>query len=322
VIQSAYADPTSKELWISLEMDETLSAGARKMGYLLHPALIDGGLQAFIVWLLKCPDFSGIPQGIEHFHMVRPPPSNRLICLFTPPSYWGSKHRLGQFTFDDGEAPCGDISLYDATSGELVAYLTGYHGFHSNPVRPELDRSQFCAIWQPLALPLSPADLSSYLSTSVMESSSLAEQLLDLLTKVEEEEVSLEAKRDEAADLAAKIMEFVLERNEQGFPGIEGEGAVGETRVMRFMEMYCEGKEGKDSTKDSKVPTKDGKDQTKDSKDSTTDGKGPTKDASLLMTHPKVLKALQKFGFGEQRCDEYIVTAEAQVHNIHIDRIL
>jgi hypothetical protein len=69
-------------LWLELEMDETLWAGGGKMGYKLHPCLMDGAFQANAVQLCqKLPDYSGIPQSCSRLHSLKPTTSSNRVVI-------------------------------------------------------------------------------------------------------------------------------------------------------------------------------------------------------------------------------------------------
>jgi malonyl CoA-acyl carrier protein transacylase len=144
-----WADPDSKGLWMKLTMDEKLFEGAKKMGYVLHPTIIDGGLQSFLPWLMRSADIFAIPSSYKTFHVLNELTSNELICIF---SRDGTIHnRMGQLDFELGEHMSGHLALYDARDGSLLAYMREYRGHYSNNTRPEIPNSKYEAVWQPKA---------------------------------------------------------------------------------------------------------------------------------------------------------------------------
>jgi len=150
VIKRVDRDVETLNLRVEIEQEATMWKKWDLMGYLLHPTVLDGVLQIFIVYVMEAPDFSGVPQMMNDFIFVKKPTTEKLVCVYEPPAYLkGNVHQKGQLAFALGERPAGAIQIYDGVTGELVAYLGRYTSFHANAKKPDLRKSKHFLSWQP-----------------------------------------------------------------------------------------------------------------------------------------------------------------------------
>ena len=150
VIKRVDRDVETLNLRVEIEQEATMWKKWDSMGYLLHPTVLDGVLQIFIVYVMEAPDFSGVPQMMNDFIFVKKPTTEKLVCVYEPPAYLkGNVHQKGQLAFALGERPAGAIQIYDGVTGELVAYLGRYTSFHANAKKPDLRKSKHFLSWQP-----------------------------------------------------------------------------------------------------------------------------------------------------------------------------
>ena len=95
VVHESLEDPRTKELLLDLRMGGALWRDSQRAGYLFPPALLDGGLQAFLCYMMQCSDVSAVPRRLEEFTVDRLPTSARLVCHYVPPAAAGL-HERGQ----------------------------------------------------------------------------------------------------------------------------------------------------------------------------------------------------------------------------------
>ena len=154
-VQGVRQDVATSELLLELGMDDALWHDGRRAGYLLPPSLLDGGLQAFLYYLMQCSDVSAVPRRMEGLTVDRLPASPRLLCHFVPPGA-SARHERGQLSLAPGENPCGSLTLYDEATGERVAHLASYTGFHANPKQDTVGRTRHVVRWRPKFVPDGP----------------------------------------------------------------------------------------------------------------------------------------------------------------------
>ena len=162
-VRSVRQDPRTNELLLELRMDEALWRDGGQAGYLLPPPLLDGGLQAFLYYLMQCSDISAVPRRMEGLTIDRLPTSPGLLCHFVPPQIT-ALHERGQLSLPTGERDCGSLTLYDEATGHRVAHLAGYTGFHANPKQDAPGRTRHVVRWQPKFVPDGPPPASAGLS--------------------------------------------------------------------------------------------------------------------------------------------------------------
>ena len=75
VISRVDRDLATLNLRVEIDLDPTLWAAWDKMGYVLHPTMLDGVLQIFIVYIMEASDITGVPQMINDLVLVRKPTS-------------------------------------------------------------------------------------------------------------------------------------------------------------------------------------------------------------------------------------------------------
>ncbi len=139
---------------VDIEMDEALWKTGTGEGYVSCPPLFDGGLQIFLYHLLNAADLFGIPQRAEGITFLRPPTGPRVTCHVTKPEEdWMDVNERGQFSVRSGERPGGSISFYDSATGDLIAHISEYTYFTSNPNWADLPHSKHRVSWQPKFLP-------------------------------------------------------------------------------------------------------------------------------------------------------------------------
>ena len=133
-----------------IQMDENLWSDGRKEGYVISPPMMDGGLQLFLLNLMKGSDFFSMPLRAENVTFFRAPTSPRLTCRVTePPEKWSDVNELGQMAIRYGERQGGGVSFYDSATGEIVVHIDKYFFFGTNPKWNELQRSRHLISWQP-----------------------------------------------------------------------------------------------------------------------------------------------------------------------------
>lgn len=77
-IKCVHRDIETLRLRVEIEQDPTLWQAWDQMGYMMHPTVLDGVLQIFIVFVMEASDFTGVPQ--VKAAAVSPLPSR---CLLT-----------------------------------------------------------------------------------------------------------------------------------------------------------------------------------------------------------------------------------------------
>ncbi len=137
-------------LLFDVEVDEELWKDGQQEGYILFPALLDGGLQSFLYDLMLGADLFAIPRHAENATFLRAPTVPRLTCHVTYPG--NIRYEVddkGQYSVPTGEWVSGSISCYDGATGELVLHIEKYVSFISNPRRVDLPQSKHRMVWQP-----------------------------------------------------------------------------------------------------------------------------------------------------------------------------
>ena len=157
VVRESLEDPRTKELLLDLRMGGALWRDSQRAGYRFPPALLDGGLQSFLCYMMQCSDVCAVPRRLEDFTVDRLPTSARLACHYVPPAPAGL-HARGQLALPLGEHVSGTLTLYDAATGERVARLGTYLGAFANPRQDVLARSRHVVRWQPKGVPPAVAD--------------------------------------------------------------------------------------------------------------------------------------------------------------------
>ena len=143
-------DVATDFLLFDVEVDEDLWTDGQKEGYVLFPALLDGGLQSFLYDLMLGADLFAIPRHAENVTFLRAPTVPRLTCHVTYP--YNVRYEVddkGQYSVPTGEWVSGSISCYDGATGELVLHIEKYVSFISNPRRVDLPQSKHSMVWQP-----------------------------------------------------------------------------------------------------------------------------------------------------------------------------
>ena len=137
-------------LLFEVEVDEALWRGGQEEGYVLLPALLDGGLQSYLYDLMLGADLFAIPRRAENVTFLRPPTVPRMTCRVTYPG--GIRYEVddkGQYNVPNGEWVSGSLSCYDGSTGDLILHIEKYISFISNPRRVELPQSKHRIAWQP-----------------------------------------------------------------------------------------------------------------------------------------------------------------------------
>ena len=152
--QGVEADIAAKVFRFDVAVDEELWATGQEEGFVVFPALLDGGLQIFLHYLMRKSDLFAIPQRARRLTFVRPPTSSRMTCHVAGGinDLSGTDER-GQFTIPLGEISLGSISFYDSATGLLVAHIDQYCSFNSNPRWNDLPHSKHMLSWQPKYVP-------------------------------------------------------------------------------------------------------------------------------------------------------------------------
>ena len=153
-IQGIEADVAARVFRFDVAVDEELWNSGQEEGFVLFPALMDGGLQIFLHYLMRKSDLFAIPQRARHLTFVRPPTSPRITCHVAGGinDLSGTDER-GQFTIPLGEISLGSISFYDGETGLLCAHIGQYCSFNSNPRWNDLPHNKHLLSWQPKFVP-------------------------------------------------------------------------------------------------------------------------------------------------------------------------
>ena len=150
-------DSASTDLLIEIAVDEGLWASGREEGYVLYPPLTDGGLQIFLRYLMRLPDFFSMPQRARDITFVRPPTGPRISCFLVDTGDWFDVDERGQYNKPLGELYIGRLSFYDGATGQLLAHIGEYHSFNSNPRWSDVPDSKHLLRWQPKFVPPAPS---------------------------------------------------------------------------------------------------------------------------------------------------------------------
>ena len=149
-------DSASTDLLLEIEVDEELWASGREEGYVMYPPLTDGGLQIFLRYLMRLPDFFSMPQRACDITFLRPPTGPRISCFLVDTGDWFDVDERGQYNKPLGELYIGRLSFYDHATGQLIAHIGEYHSFNSNPRWSDVPDSKHLIRWQPRFLPARP----------------------------------------------------------------------------------------------------------------------------------------------------------------------
>ena len=156
-VQKVDIDVATKDTTCQLMMDEELWNTGREEGYVLSPALTDGGLQMFLYYMLA--DLSTIPRRARNVTFFGPPTSPHVHCYLKyarDRSDWSQRNRFSALL---GERTVGSVSLYDSATASLVLHIEDYICFNSSSKRSKLRNSKHVVSWQPKRLPTTPAML-------------------------------------------------------------------------------------------------------------------------------------------------------------------
>ena len=153
-IQRVEADIAARVFKFEISVDETLWASGQAEGFVFFPALLDGGLQIFLHYLMRKSDLFAIPQRARNLTFLQPPTSPRITCVVSGgiDDLSGTDER-GQFTIPLGEISLGSIAFYDSATGSLITHIGQYCSFNSNPKWNELPRTKHVVSWQPKFIP-------------------------------------------------------------------------------------------------------------------------------------------------------------------------
>ncbi len=149
-------DANSTDMLLDIEVDEGLWIAAQEEGYVLYPPLTDGGLQIFLRYLMRLPDFFSMPQRACDVTFFRPPTGPRIACHLVDTGEWYDVDERGQYTKPLGELYIGRLSFYDRATGHLIAHIGEYHSFNSNPRWSDVPDSKHLIKWQPKFVPQAP----------------------------------------------------------------------------------------------------------------------------------------------------------------------
>ena len=149
-------DANSTDMLLDIEVDGDLWADAQEEGYVLYPPLTDGGLQIFLRYLMRLPDFFSMPQRACNVTFLRPPTGPRIACHLVDTGEWYDVDERGQYTKPLGELYIGRLTFYDRATGHLIAHIGEYHSFNSNPRWSDVPDSKHLVEWQPRFVPASP----------------------------------------------------------------------------------------------------------------------------------------------------------------------
>ena len=150
-------DANSTDMLLDIEVDRDLWTDAQEEGYVLYPPLTDGGLQIFLRYLMRLPDFFSMPQRACNVTFLRPPTGPRIMCHLVDTGEWYDVDERGQYTKPLGELYIGRLSFYDRATGHLIAHIGEYHSFNSNPRWSDVPDSKHLVEWQPKFVPPNPA---------------------------------------------------------------------------------------------------------------------------------------------------------------------
>ena len=153
-IQSVEADIAARVFKFDISVDEVLWASGQAEGFVFFPALLDGGLQIFLHYLMRKSDLFAIPQRARNLTFLQPPTSPRITCVVSGgiDDLSGTDER-GQFTIPLGEISLGSIAFYDSATGSLITHIGQYCSFNSNPKWNDLPRTKHVVSWQPKFIP-------------------------------------------------------------------------------------------------------------------------------------------------------------------------
>ncbi|MDE2973209.1 MAG: SDR family NAD(P)-dependent oxidoreductase [Gemmatimonadota bacterium] len=149
-------DANSTDMLLDIEVDGDLWADAQEEGYVLYPPLTDGGLQIFLRYLMRLPDFFSMPQRACNVTFLRPPTGPRIACHLVDTGEWYDVDERGQYTKPLGELYIGRLTFYDRATGHLIAHIGEYHSFNSNPRWSDVPDSKHLVGWQPKFVPPEP----------------------------------------------------------------------------------------------------------------------------------------------------------------------
>ncbi len=185
-IRNLRRDPVVGNLLFELEMDEALWRGGQSEGFVYNPALLDGGLQAFLYDLTvgMGGDTFSIPLRVENVVLVRAPSSNRMVCRVTYPN--NKRYEVddnGQYSIPNGEWVSGSLSCYDAVTGDLILNVGKYISFNSDSKRIAFPNSRHFIRWQRKAITdshrivsrIPNGDIAPSMLLSLLETSGLHE---------------------------------------------------------------------------------------------------------------------------------------------------
>ncbi len=149
-IRNLRRNVTNDHLLFDVEVDDALWRDGQQEGYVLLPALLDGGLQSFLYDLMLGADLFAIPRRAENVTFLCPPTVPRMTCHVTYPG--NVRYEVddkGQYSVPPGEWVSGSIACYDGATGDLLLYIEKYISFISNPRRVDLPNSKHRVVWQP-----------------------------------------------------------------------------------------------------------------------------------------------------------------------------
>ena len=149
-------DANSTDMLLDIEVDDGLWATAQEEGYVMYPPLTDGGLQIFLRYLMRLPDFFSMPQRACDVTFLRPPAGPRIACHLVDTGEWYDVDERGQYTKPLGELYIGRLTFYDRATGHLIAHIGEYHSFNSNPRWSDIPDSKHLIEWQPKFVPPVP----------------------------------------------------------------------------------------------------------------------------------------------------------------------
>ncbi len=153
-IQGIEADIAERVFRFDIAVNEALWASGQAEGFVFFPALLDGGLQIFLHYLMRKSDLFAIPQRARNLTYLRSPTSPLITCVVGGgiDDLSGTDER-GQFTIPLGEISLGSIAFYDSVTGSLIAHIGQYCSFNSNPRWNDLPRNKHFVSWQPKFIP-------------------------------------------------------------------------------------------------------------------------------------------------------------------------
>ena len=149
---------STDHLMFDVEVDEALWRDGQQEGYVMLPALLDGGLQSYLYDLMLGADLFAIPRRAENVTFLRPPTVPRMTCRVTYPG--NIRYEVddkGQYSVPTGEWVSGSLACYDGATGDLVLHIEKYISFISNPRRVDLPHSKHRVVWQPKFVTDGPA---------------------------------------------------------------------------------------------------------------------------------------------------------------------